>query len=147
MAGRQLLPALSKVPRLPGAAARLRLLVGTRLAAPFQWGWNNCALWAADAVHAQLGQDPAAALRGGHHTALQAMRLVRRLGGMPAIATAVLGPPLAQPLRARMGDVGLVDEGKALAVCLGDAWAVPTRHGLGLLPLAAAVQAWRVGHG
>lgn len=144
MAGRVLLPPLTGVPRLPDAAARLRRLVADRLGAPFSWGVHDCALWAADAIQAQLGADPAQDLRGRYRTQLGAHRLVAPLGGLPGVAAAVLGEPLRSPLLACMGDVGYTRQG-ALAVCAGETWLVATRDGMGHLPLADALQAWRVG--
>ena len=140
------LPDLAYLPRLPDADDRLRSLIIQRLAAPFLWGAHDCALWAADAVHVQIGVDPAGQLRGRYASARHALRLVRGLGGLPSLVTAVLGRPLASPLLARLGDVGHTEE-DTLAVCCGDAWAVPTRHGMGYLPLTQATAAWRVGRG
>lgn len=144
MACRVVLPSLTGAPRLPDAAARLRSLVEARMPAPFAWGVHDCALWAADAIQAQLGADPAQALRGRYRTQLGALRLVAPLGGLPGVAAAVLGAPLRSPLLACAGDVGYTRQG-ALAVCAGETWLVATREGMGHLPLADAVQAWRVG--
>lgn len=144
MAGRVVLPPLTGLARLPDAAARLRFLVAARMPAPFAWGVHDCALWAADAIQAQLGPDPAQALRGRYRTQLGALRLLAPLGGLAGVASAVLGAPLRYPLLACAGDVGLTHQG-ALAVCAGSTWLVATRDGMGHLPLADAVQAWRVG--
>lgn len=144
MAGRVLLPALSGAPRLPDAASRLQRLVLQRMAAPFAWGLHDCALWAADAIEAQLGVDPAHALRGRYRTHLGARRLLAPLGGLAGVAGAVLGPSLRSPLLACTGDVGFTSQG-ALAVCAGETWLVATAQGVGHLALTDAVQAWRVG--
>lgn len=144
MARRVVLQALTGCPRLPAAAERLQQLVLARLGAPFAWGVHDCALWAADAIQAQLGADPAHALRGRYRTQMGALRLLAPLGGLPGVATAVLGAPLRGPLLACVGDVGFTRQG-ALAVCAGETWLVATRDGMGHLPLPDAVQAWRVG--
>ena len=139
--------------RVPGHAEALAQLLAQRQRAAFKWGVHDCCLWAADAIHAQLGVDPAAELRGRYATALQAHRGVQACGpGLEAIATAALGEPLRHPMLASAGDVGLVEcnaEGEtwphALAVCLGDWWACPAADVMALRPLTAAVQSWRVG--
>jgi hypothetical protein len=144
MACRVVLPALTGAPRLPDAASRLQRLVLQRMPAPFAWGLHDCALWAADAIEAQLGVDPAQALRGRYRTQLGACRLLAPWGGLAGVATAVLGPSLRSPLLACTGDVGFTTQG-ALAVCAGETWLVATSQGVGHLPLTDAVQAWRVG--
>lgn len=144
MAGRVVLPSLTGAPRLPDAAARLQQLVTYRMGAPFAWGVHDCALWAADAIHAQLGTDPAQALRGRYRTMLGAQRVLAPWGGLAGMATAVLGLPLYSPLLACTGDVGLTSEG-ALAVCTGETWLVATAQGMGHVGLVDAEKAWRVG--
>ena len=140
--------------RLPDAAEALARLLAQRERAPFAWGVHDCCLWAADAVLAQVGVDPAADLRGRYASALQAQRVIAATGGsLEAVARAALGRPLRHPMLACAGDVGLVmgpvvgqaGDRAALAVCLGVWWALPAAHGLALQPLAAATAAWRVG--
>jgi hypothetical protein len=145
MAGRIILQALTGLPRLPDAPQRLQQLVLDRMGARFAWGVHDCVLWAADAVAAQLGTDPAQGLRGTYSTERQARRLLAPLGGMCGLATAVLGAPLPVPLLARIGDVGLLPCG-TMAVCGGETWLVLSRQGMGHVALAEAQQAWRVGH-
>jgi hypothetical protein len=75
-----------------------------------EYGRTDCALTAADAVLAQTDWDPAVGLRGRYKTAAGAARVIRRHGGLEALATAVLGPPLLSPLLAQTGDVALFAE-------------------------------------
>ena len=141
--------------RVPGAPEALSELLAARRDAPFAWGVHDCCLFAADAIRAQIGADPAESLRGRYATALQAQRVIALCGGsLAAIATAALGPPLQHALLACSGDVGLVraptaddDSGEVLAVCLGEWWQVPARDGLALRPLTDGLMAWRVGCG
>jgi hypothetical protein len=111
---------------------------------PFGWGRHDCALWAAAAIHAQLGADPAESLRGRYRTMLGAQRLLAPWGGLAGMATAVLGAPLHSPLLACTGDVGFTGEG-VLAVCGGETWLVATSGGIGHVGLTDAQTAWRVG--
>lgn len=140
--------------RLPGAAEALGRLLAERQRAPFRWGSHDCCLWAADAVRAQVGIDPAAELRGRYATAMQARRVIGVTGGtLDGLARAALGEPLRHPMLACAGDVGLTlgqatseyEDRATLAVCLGGWWAAPASHGLAMLPMTAAIAAWRVG--
>lgn len=140
--------------RLPAAAEALARLLAERERAPFKWGTVDCVLWAADAVYAQVGVDPAADFRGRYSSGLQAQRVIAAAGGsLHAIASAALGDPLRSPMLACAGDVGLVmgpvvgeaGHRAALAVCLGLWWALPAAQGLALQPLESATAAWRVG--
>lgn len=131
--------------RLPGWHARLIALIEARKTAPFAWGSNDCCLWAADAVLAMTGTDPAADLRGTYSTARGAASALRQVGGM-AGAGARCGAEIP-PLCAATGDVGLVSsngERDAGAVCIGEQWLAVVRNGLGLVELTAARRAWRV---
>lgn len=145
MARRIVLPSLIGRPRLPDWSARLADLVVQRLTARFAWGVTDCALWAADAIAAQLGVDPARDLRGQYATERQALRVMAPFGGLKGLAVAVLGPPLSAPLLAAPGDVGLMRCG-ALAVCGGETWLAVTSQGMGHMPLNEAQLTWRVGH-
>lgn len=123
---------------------RLDALIAARMATPFAWGTHDCCLFAADAVLAQTGEDPAAEFRGTYSDAASALGLLQDLGGLPAVA-ARAGDPIP-PLCARVGDIGLVEyEGRAsLAVCAGPVWLVPAEQGLAALPIDCAIAAWRV---
>lgn len=94
--------------RQPSALLRLHALLAQRQAQPFAWGVRDCALFAADAVQAVTGEDPAADLRGTYRTCAQAVRMLRRAGGLRGMAERRLGPAVA-PQHARTGDVVLLD--------------------------------------
>lgn len=123
---------------------RLQALVLARLHEPFAWGEHDCCLFAADAVQAVTGFDPAAPWRGTYVDERGAMRLVRELGGLAAIAV-LGGGEEVHPLRARAGDIvlGHVDR-DCLGVCLGATWHAPSAAGLVARPMAEAQRAWRV---
>ncbi len=123
---------------------RLAEFVQSRRDTPFSWGGNDCCLFAADAVQAVTGTDPAADLRGTYAAALDAARLVEELGGIEAIAAARLGDEIPV-LLARRGDVVAIDAGAgiSLGVCIGAQAAVPAADGLAFLPIGQATRAWR----
>ena len=138
--------------RVPRHAEALAILMRKRYWVPFSWGSHDCCLWAADAILAQLGTDPAAELRGQYATEKQAWRVIRSFGSLEGIARAALGPQLGSPMLACDGDVGLVEATPhqdtwphALAVCIGGWWVLPSREGLALRPMNAAAISWRVG--
>jgi hypothetical protein len=129
------------------ARERFEALLRTRIAAPFEWGVNDCCLFAADAVQAITGEDLAADLRGAYGSALEAARVLRDVGGIEA-AAARAGDEIA-PLAATWGDVGLIrlDDRELLAVCTGANWVAPAAGGLAARSLPEAVKAWRVRRG
>jgi len=133
--------------RLAHWPEQLAALLFARLSMPFAWGANDCCLFAADAVQATTGADPAAHLRGSYSTAPQAARVLATHGGVRAIATQALGQPLPNPALAQRGDVVCVplDGRDTLGVVAGDGqWCAPGEHGLVYRPMAEVQTAWKV---
>lgn len=131
--------------RKPDWPLWLDALVTERLTAPFAWGRNDCALFAADAVQAITGVDLAASLRG-YRGPRQALRVLAAHGGVRGIAARALGA--SQPATdAREGDVALLPVGRreALALVYGGMVVAPGPGGLHWVPLPDALCAWRVG--
>lgn len=91
-------------------------------ALPHAWGTNDCAMFAAGAVLAMTGVDPAAEWRGSYATEDDAAALMDRLGGLDAVCLLKFGEPVP-PLCARRGDLLLGFEREVgehyLAVCVG----------------------------
>lgn len=142
MAGSQLFQEMS---RLRDWAERLDALVCGRLHEPFEWGRNDCCLFAADAVLACTGTDLAEGLRGSYGDAAGAARLLRRFGGVAGLAEKSAGTEI-EPVMAQCGDIGLavIDGRDTLAVCAGPHWYAPGEHGLALLVLEQVSRAWRL---
>lgn len=131
--------------RLRDWPERLAALFAASAARPFEWGSFDCCLFAADAVLAVTGHDPAADLRATYSTEAGAARVLRRHGGVAGVAAARAGrevsPALAQP-----GDVGLSHhnpELPALAVWGGCAWHQAGAVGLEVVPAESVARAWR----
>lgn len=125
-------------------------LLATHLSAvqaiPFKWAVHDCCTFAADAVKAITGTDPMADLSGTYHNALQAARVLRAEGGLPAAVSKRLGfgklPALAQ-----RGDVILFNmrgHGSALGICTGPLFAAPGENGMEFFSMEAAQVAWGV---
>jgi hypothetical protein len=125
---------------------RFEALVAARMHTPFAWGVHDCCLWAADCVLTITGVDHAADLRGTYSAALEAQRVLVRLGGIEAVA-ARAGPRIG-PFAAAVGDVGLIalDDRALLAVCVGAFWLAPAAKGLAAHSLDVATAAWSVHH-
>ncbi len=120
---------------------------------PFQWGGNDCCLFACDAIVAITGRDPVAkTYRGKYQTALGAKRLLDRNGGPEGIAAKVcvkLGFQEINPLLAQRGDVvsylSPVTGEVSLGVCIGMQAAFPGLERMELVLTGDCRKAWRVG--
>ncbi|WP_439547863.1 DUF6950 family protein [Falsiroseomonas sp.] len=135
------------LPRLQDWPERLAELVEDRRHAPFRWGGHDCVLWAADAVLACTGQDPAAEWRGRYATEAEADAIIGTAGGLAELvarAQAQRGAGECAVAHAQRGDTALVEYGNTLmmGVVLGDLVAVPGLNGLVFLKLRAARRAW-----
>jgi hypothetical protein len=131
--------------------------IESRRSTPFAWGRHDCCLFAADGILAQTGLDLAAGIfRGKYRDALGAARLVRKHGGIEAIAVkgcARFGYKPVPVLMAQRGDMVLLPasatgnpgKGPALGVCVGAEAAFPGASGLVFLPMASCRRAWRIG--
>ncbi len=132
--------------RLPDWEVRLDAFIATGARVPFAPGRMDCALFAAGAVAAMTGTDPAAAFRGRYATLAAGRRALRRAGiASPEAAVTGLFAPVA-PQDARPGDIALVpaEAGHALGVVQGELVYVRGPDGLGLVPLSRAARAWTV---
>ena len=133
------------ITRLPNWQLRFEAFVAARRSAPFAWGSNDCAIFAADCVQAITGTDPAPAGLRDHRTAKQALRALKHYGGLVGVASAALGAPMAA-LRATVGDVVLAKSGNQalLAVCNGTTALAPSANGLMSVGMDTCLLAWRV---
>jgi hypothetical protein len=146
-------PAPAPVRRLNNWPALLAQFIEENRREPFAWGTRDCCLFASNGVRAITGLDPAAkTFRGKYRDLAGAMRLVRKHGGVEAIAAKQccrLGfPELPAVALARRGDVVLIDTpnaGPAMGICLGAQAAFAGPHELTFVPLGECRRAWRVG--
>lgn len=124
--------------------ARFASFIAARRGMPFAWGANDCCLFAAGAVDALTGEDPARELRG-YTTALEAARLIEACGGLAQIATDALGASV-DPSFAAVGDVVLMDNAgrQLLGVCNGGTVLAPGEERMVVLGMDAARAAWKV---
>lgn len=132
--------------RLPDWRDRLIAYLAASARTPFAEGRHDCALFAAAAILAMTGEDPAQDFRGRYSTTRGGLRVLRRAGFADhlAIADRYFDPmPCAF---ARPGDLAAVPgaEGPALGIVQGDRVYVLRREGLGTVSILKAVHAWRV---
>jgi hypothetical protein len=125
----------------------LRKFLHERKSLPFVWGQNDCALFAADAVLALTGFDPAAQWRG-YQSEEEAKALIRAVGSMEALFTQGMGKPPHQNWRmAARGDVALINLKGTLSGAVVDTtgrflMAVQLSGGLKPVPLEWAKKIW-----
>lgn len=130
---------------------KLTELIDARRARPFEWGSNDCCLFACDVILELTGIDPAADLRGTYSSELSAVRLLSQLGGVAGIATARCEangfPEWPDPAFAQRGDVVLRDSpehGPTLGICIGSSVAFVGEQGLVFIKLSDCLRAWRI---
>lgn len=122
--------------------ARLAAYLAVEAGTPFVPGTSDCALFAAGAVAAMTGSDPAARWRGRYSTARGGLRVLRREGYADAVAVAAaLLRRRAEGERAVPGDVCALETpdqaapGAALGIVQGAFVYVRGAEGLGLVHL------------
>lgn len=133
--------------RLQDWPERLAALVEARRTMPFAWGSHDCALFAADAIAAVTGEDPATAFRG-YASEEEAEGVLGEIGleGMVAAALAAFGCGACHTGLVQRGDVALAMIGNqpTMAVVLGEVVAAPGPDGLAFRPLDCIQRAWSV---
>ena len=108
---------------------------------PFQWGEHDCAIFAAGAVKAITGIDPAAEYRGQSESARESYAWVKEQdGSLLRIMDSKF--PRHKVAFARRGDICMWQN--SLGVCVGRAVLVCTKAGLVGVPLREADYAWGV---
>lgn len=134
-------------PRLSTWEARLGTYLAERRTMPFAWGSNDCALFAAGAVEAMTGSDPAAAFRGAYRSMAGSVRALKQHGAGTLEATIDALFPAIPTGFVRRGD--LVWNGEAVGVCVGAVALFVGQEGdaagLVRVPRAEWVKGWRVG--
>jgi len=140
--------------RMMGWQARLVSYMTDCHTRPFSYGTHDCALFAAGAVAAMTGHDPAAEWRGRYTTQQGGFRVLRRAGFRDHIELVAAQFPEIPVAQALPGDLAAIDAegnpepgpalGPALGVVQGAAIYVLKPDGLGLMPRNAATRAFRV---
>jgi hypothetical protein len=110
---------------------------------PFEWGTNDCCLFAANAVEVMTGIDPAKKYRG-YKTKFGAAKKLKNTN-IEEAWTEVFGESI-HPKMAKRGDVILFQVGKeqSVGVCVGTTFAAISEEGLVMFPMTQAIMGWRV---
>lgn len=122
----------------------LSAFVRERRNIPFSWGYQDCCLFAADAVHIMTGEDLAAEFRGTYTDAISATRILKEHGGLESIVDSKLeSVPVTFASR---GSVVVIERvhGLALGIVMAEFALVPDVNGLNPFPLLGASRAWKV---
>jgi hypothetical protein len=132
--------------RLPDWRPRLTAYLAEIAPEAFRYGSNDCALFAAGAVRAMTGHDPAAGYRGVYSTFEGGLKRLRKAGFEDHVAQAASLFQEVPPAFAQVGDITLIEapEGRALGILAGEMIACLGPLGLGHLPRTAASRAWTV---
>ncbi len=111
---------------------------------PFEWGSNDCCLFAADAIIAMGGKDVAEDVRGRYKTAIGARRIMKNLGAVNVVdlLTQRLGKPDGKIMRGAIVVVESNDE-QVAGVFYQKPWAL-TEKGLQGMSLDSVVQSWSI---
>jgi hypothetical protein len=115
--------------------------IASRRETPFAYGTHDCCQFAALAVEAITGTNPASAWV--YTNQAQAEALIADAGGLEQLVTDVMGEPV-HPSRAGRGDVVLanLENGPTVGVCLGRECAFVTDVGLTYRPREFIATAW-----
>lgn len=152
------------------ATRELHELLVSRAHAPFAWGTNDCALFAANAIQAMTGTDIAAAFRGKDGAAAysdeaSALALIQKVTGSTATIATAVGDAAAwcaqqhgliewtrdgkpSPLYAQRGDLVVVENGGRLIAGIlhltGRHVVSMAESGIVKLPPGSLRRAWKV---
>ena len=127
----------------------------SRATAPFQWGTNDCCLFAADAILATTGTDIADDFRGLYNDETSAFALIQSVTGGTTVADAAAHCAAkhglvenTHPLMAKRGDLVVIANGETFicgVIHLNGRHVVSvTEHGLVRLPITNVVRSWSV---
>lgn len=121
---------------------RLAEFLLSKRSEPFQWGKNDCCLFAADAILAMGGNDVAKDVRGRYTTAIGARRIMRNLGAANVVEllTQRLGEPDSKLVRGVI--VAVESDGQQVAgVFYHKPW-VLTENGLQSMRIESVIKSW-----
>lgn len=132
--------------RLPDWHPRLTAYLGEITPVAFRMGSQDCALFAAGAVRAMTGHDPAAGFRGTYTDLKTGLKRLKAAGFDSHVQIADRLFERVHPAFAQVGDLALIEvsEGYALGVVAGELLACLNPQGLAWMPRSAAVAAWTV---
>lgn len=132
---------------IPDRAAAFAALIERYRDVPFQWGVQDCCLWAATAVHALRGYDPAEEWRGTYDTKKGARALLRdRFDNHACNIPGEVGLVEVPVKKAQRGYIVTMYQKPwwVLGVCAGQKAAFASPKGLVFFPMSVCRRAWAV---
>lgn len=132
--------------RLPDWRERFAAYISDCRRKPFRPGQHDCGLFAAGAVEALTGMDPAASWRGTYRTIEEAQAALQGAGFADHIEAVAAMFPAVAPSLAHDGDLAVVDgdDGPALGVFQRAVVFVLRPSGMGVVDRMKAKKAFRV---
>lgn len=125
--------------------AALSEYIDSKRDAPFEYGVNDCCMFAAGAVLAMTGEDPMSEFRGKYRSLAGAVRALKEIGQGDLEATIDAKFPVVPVGVAQRGDLAYFDN--SIGVIMGGwAWFV-SDDGLERVPRSMWDKAWSVGRG
>lgn len=112
---------------------------------PFEYGVNDCCLFAAGAVEAMTGEDPMPEFRGKYDSLKTSIAALKEIGAGDLESTLDGKFPIVEVGFAQRGDIAF-HEGSAGIIAGSFAWFV-SDDGLERIPLEMWDKAWSVGRG
>lgn len=145
--------ALTRIPNW--ATQSLNTFLLQRASVPFEWGKNDCCMFAADAVKAMTGVDIAIDFRGKYTDQASAMQAIKTIANGTTVADAAAYcavkaglTELEHPLMAQRGDLVIVQDTMGLIAGIvhlnGRHVVVVGEEGLKRQPITNVKRAWRV---
>ena len=133
--------------RLEGWELRLARYINDHMYMPFQWGQNDCMLFAAGGVEAVTGVDPGAEFRGTYDDAISAYRIIGGTDKIEEFVNGIMGAPIENLALLGRGDAVMADnDGRpCLGICMGTDSVFPSETGLRSIPTARVIKGWKVG--
>lgn len=132
--------------RSPDWRTRLHDCIEAHRREQFEYGRNDCALFAADCIKAMTGLDLASGFRGSYRSAAGAQRALKRAGYPDLVSLAANFFEEIEPIMAGAGDIAAFDtpDGWALGVVAGERVTVLGLEGLCTLDRLTAAKAFRI---
>ena len=125
--------------------AQVEAAVINAYARPFRWGSADCCVAACDAFLALWGVDPLAPWRDRYASRVEALRLIRTLGGWRRAARTMVDRAGLVAGTGALGELGMIRAGAGAALAIGfgdDVWAA--RIDGGLQTVRGALDSWGV---
>ena len=123
---------------------KLAEFIKSRKDMPFQWGSNDCVMFAVNCAEAMTGVDLAE--KYNYSTLEGAQEIIKNAGGFKELVNLNMKNEIS-PKLARRGDWVLIqqqDGTQALAVCIGSVVIAAGKDGLVQRPMSEAITAWRI---